>query len=235
MEDIQKGQITDMEKLTNELENWQHLARMPIEKEGFFLTIDKEQDGSLRQKKFFTYKNTKTHRAFSVLYDKATKEYLGKVSVGLREFCDIGYMAADIGKLEELLDRRLDDTLHALGKFSKEYLGGEFLQKKILDWSYAEELPCEVSGFELFISPREPVKVLNGSYIIIDYSDFIMESSLIIYYNIFRDEFFGELMFKHTPMTTAEFDAKTLPELEDKIKSGLKTVLESLRSKLNAL
>ena len=220
-----------MEKVINELENWGFLSKMPKEANGFFLSL--EQSNSLRQKLVFTYKNNQTRRSFSILYDKTTKKYLAQASVGFTAFCNIDYMTDNLDKLEELLTARLEGTLHSLGEFDRKYLGYEFLQKKILDWPYTKELPAEVLGFELFITPREPVKVVNGSYIIIDYSDFDIESGLIIYYNIFRDEFFGELRFKNTPLTTSEFDSKTLPELEDKIKSGLNTVLASLRSKFN--
>lgn len=188
------------------------------------------QSDDLNWHLIFTYENKLTRRSFSLGYNKFTKEYLTKVAIGLTEFCDIDYLADSLDKLEALLNERLEKTLRLLGNFDVSSLGGEFLQKKILDWPYAEKLPGEILGFELFIAPNAPVKAVNGSYIIIDYSDFEAESCLIIYYNIFRDEFFGELKLRGASLTTASFDAKTLPDLEDKLKSDLETVLASLRS-----
>lgn len=37
-----------------------------------------------------------------------------------------------------------------------------------MDWEYIDNLPKEIDGFKLFINPKEPVKIINGSYIIID-------------------------------------------------------------------
>ena len=50
--------------------------------------------------------------------------------------------------------------------------------KAIMDWEYIDNLPKEIDGFKLFINPKEPVKIINGSYIIIDYCDFSKETDL---------------------------------------------------------
>ncbi|MDR1702932.1 MAG: hypothetical protein LBR56_09150 [Sporomusaceae bacterium] len=202
---------------------------MPERVAGFFLR--RERISAPNQERAFSYENEKTRRSFSVWYDNATKEYIGKVVVGLTEFCDIDYIAAKAVNLEELIQERLQERLLSLANFAEKYAEHEFLQKKILQWAYIEKLPAEICGFELFIAPNAPVKVVNGSYIIIDYSDFERASALIIYYNIFRDEFFGELKIKRTPVTTTEFDAKTLPELAEKLKLHLNASLSSLREK----
>jgi len=55
---------------------------------------------------------------------------------------------------------------------------------------------------------------------------------LLIYYNIFRDEFFGEARIRRTPHMSAVFDATTLDELQKNITAHLTVVLESMRSQL---
>ena len=57
--------------------------------------------------------------------------------------------------------------------------------------------------------------MLNGSYIIFDYSDFALESNFIIYYNEFRSEFYGEARIKNIPEMNYTFDSDSLLELEE--------------------
>ena len=213
-----------------EIENWQYLSSLPAKQGGFFLSKGETLRPNGNYYSIFTYRNEELRRGFSIRYDKTTKEYAARVTVGLTEFCDITYIAGSLAKLEAILRERLAKTLSLLENFQESSLSGEFLQKKILEWPF--NLPREIAGFGLFLQPSAPLALVNGSYIIIDYSDFVSCSSLIIYYNIFRDEFFGELKLKNTPLTTAAFDAKTLPELDKKIRDCLKPALESLRAKL---
>ncbi len=66
------------------------------------------------------------------------------------------------------------------------------------------------------------VRVLNGSYIVFDYSDFDIESNFIIYYNEFRSEFFGEARIRNIPEMNYTFDSKNLEELEEKLRAKLR-------------
>jgi hypothetical protein len=59
-----------------------------------------------------------------------------------------------------------------------------------------------------------------------------MESNLIIYYNIYRDEFFGEIRIHRIPQMAAAFDAHTLPELEAKLNTHLEQTLKDMRLQL---
>jgi hypothetical protein len=197
---------------------------------GFTLINELMTCGS--QYRIFTYNNQNARRSFTVLYDKATKDFLVRTVIGLTEFCDISFITADLVALEKLLRERMEKTLCGLAQFDPNCLCAQFASKKILEWPYADQLPMELSGFELFITPRKPFKGLNGSYVIIDYSDFAVESNFIVNYNIFRDQYFSEIRLRRTPIMTAEFDAKTLPELEVKLKDNLIPTLENLRLKL---
>ena len=81
----------------------------------------------------------------------------------------------------------------------------------------------------MVITPEAPVRVLNGSYIVFDYSDFALKSNFIIYYNEFRCEFFGEARILNIPEMNYVFDSKSLPELEEKLKSHLTDRLQEIR------
>ncbi|MBP2628663.1 MAG: hypothetical protein H6Q68_3374 [Firmicutes bacterium] len=219
-----------MEKIIAQIQAWELLAKLPTEFTGFTLSLELQERGT--QYCIFTYQNIEWHKSFSVLYDKATKEFLARTVVGLTEYFDVNFIVGDIGLLEKLLIKRLKDTLVSLAIFNPDHLGSIIIDKQILEWPYGEKLPQELVGFELFIKPCEPVKIINGSYIIIDYSDFFNESSLVIYYNIFRDEFFGEARIRRTPHMSAVFDATTLDKLQENITVHLKVVLQSMRNQL---
>ena len=90
-------------------------------------------------------------------------------------------------------------------------------------------MPATLEGFELFISPAAPVEVTNGSFILINYADFTINSDFVLYYNIYSDEFSGENRINGSPRVTYAFDAKTLEELEDKLKNNLANELKSIR------
>jgi hypothetical protein len=219
-----------MDTIIQEIKEWDYLSSIPVKLFDFDLHVEMEQCGS--QFIIFKYCNEKQYRSFSVLYDEATKEFSGRTIIGLSEFCDISFIVGDLRKLEAVLSERMSTFLENLSHFNLQTLESVFLETGIMNWSYGQALPRLFAGFQLFITPAEPVKVINGSYIVLDYSDFSEESNLIIYYNIYRDEFFGEIRMRRTPQMTADFDSKTLDELEDKLKTCLKATLENMRQQL---
>jgi hypothetical protein len=220
-----------MEKVIAQVESWEMLKKLPKEFGEFTLQVEMEKRGT--QYYIFTYQKEKEHKSFSVLYDEATKEYFARTVIGLTEYFDVNFIVGEIQQLEGLLVQRLKDVLTNLSYFDKENIDSIVHEKEIMDWSYGEELPPKLLGFELFIKPDEPVKVINGSYIILDYSDFNARSNLTIYYNIFRDEFFGETRMNGTPTMLAVFDTKNFEDLRKIIKNQLASVLENLRRQIN--
>jgi hypothetical protein len=221
-----------LEKLTEQFKQWSYLETLSPELHGFCLTVEHRQAGE--QYHLFSYYNQILDKFFLVLYDKATKEYIARWRIGLIEFCDVNFIAPDLSTLEKLLQTRMESALHCMAVFNPAALGSVFLGKKILEWSYTEKLAASIHGFSLVINPKQPLKGINGSYIIIDYSDFLARTNLLIYYNIYRDVFYGEIIFRDTPQMTTLFDAATLPELEEQIKTNLDAALAHLRQRVLA-
>jgi hypothetical protein len=220
-----------MEKIMEQVQQWEYLSSLAKENYGFLLRMElREQE---LQYRIFSYINEKQHKCFSVLYDSATKEFMVRITVGLTEYCDITFITPDLPSLESLLQERMAQRLAGMAAFDRASMDSILLDKKVLEWDCGNRLPENCCGFSLFINPREPVKVINGSYIIIDYSDFLKESNLIIYYNMFRDEFFGELRLKRTPAMTAAFDCRTVDELATRIEENLQPVLKSIREQID--
>lgn len=219
-----------MEKVIAEIQEWNFLKTLPAQMHGFQLINELMQCGA--QYRIFTYQNSVQHRSFSVLYDSATKDFLVRVVVGLTEYCDIAFITPQLERFEQLLTMNMEKNLLNLACYNKQCLDSIITAKKVAEWDYASELPQEIAGFQLFIRPQEPLKVLNGSYIILDYSDFVAESHLILYYNIYRDEFFGEMRIHRTPKMAGIFDSRELTELAEKLKTHLRSTLEEMRLQL---
>lgn len=212
------------------LAKWAYLEALPEALEGFSLRRDMRVDGDVYD--IFSYVCEARRRRFTVYYHEETKEYKARVAVGLTEFCDIDFITDDLAVLEAILRERMAKTLRGLVQFDREAIDSIVVEKKILEWPYAKTLPETVEGFALFIRPSEPLRVINGSYIVFDYSDFEAESNFIIYYNIFRDEFFGEAKIRRIPEMNYLFDSHDLDTLEEKLQEHFLPRLREIRARL---
>lgn len=219
-----------MEDRIKEIEAWQYLKELPEEIYGFRLCYEQRAQGDAYV--IFSYENPARHRKLLVYYHAETKEYKLKTVIGLTEFCNINFIRADLDKMEAILKEGLEDAVKELAFFQREKLDSIVIDKKILEWDYINRLPETIEGFSRFISPSEPVRIINGSYIILDYCDFENESNFIIYYNIFRDEFFGEARIRMIPEMNYVFDAKELDELEEKMELYFSNRLKEIRANL---
>lgn len=219
-----------MEDLLEQIKAWGFWRELPAEACGCSLKIEQEQCGNRYH--LFSYRRADGCRWVRAYYDLGKKSFFLRIAIGLTEFNDISYFSQSLAELEGLLRRRLETTLREYMSFSASAAGVAVREKKLLQWPYAASLPQEVDGFRLLLRPEEPVKVINGSYLILDYSDLAAQSSLVLYYNVYRDEFFGELRVAGSPELVGDFDAKTLAELEQKLDQRLSSVLAALRERL---
>ena len=78
------------------------------------------------------------------------------------------------------------------------------------------------------------MRTINGSYVILDYSNFAENSNFVILYNILREEFSAEMKFHDIPEITYDFDADSLQELEKLLKTKLIPTLEGMQQRLEA-
>jgi hypothetical protein len=216
-----------MEKIVTEIEQWAFLQQLPAKIAGF--TLKKEMSVHETEYFIFSYENAARRRRFSVIYDHDTKDFMVVVVIGLTEYRDMFFIVTSLISLEKVLQEKMESTIKNLAVFNPASLGSVFNNKKIINWAYQNKLQQEIAGFTLFIKPNEPIRGINGSYIIIDYSDFESESNLVIFYNVFRDEFFGEIRIHRTPQMTNMFDTKDLSELAEKLDEKLMGTLKEMR------
>lgn len=178
---------------------------------------------------FFSYVNDATHCAVTTYFHEETKEFKLRQKIGLTEFCLTNFFTEDFTHFKELIDAELDGVIKNLRGIKNKNLNRFLREKKIDTWTYGLELPATLEGFELFISPAAPVEVTNGSFIVINYADFSINSDFILEYNVYGDEFSGETRINGAPHVTYAFDAKTLDDLEDKLKKNLVAELKAIR------
>ncbi len=205
-----------------------HFAEnLPAEIEGF--TLEKIFAPDDDKFIFYTYSDEKIHCALTTYFHEETNEFKVRQKIGLTEFCLTNFFTEDFKTFQALLDTHLDSVIKNLRGLQTKKLNNFLLEKKIDSWDYGRNLPATLEGFELFINPAAPVEVTNGSFIIINYVDFAINSDFILYYNIYSDEFSGETRINGAPHISYAFDAKTLKDLETKLKENLVSELSAIR------
>lgn len=219
----------NIQRVEKDVRDWAYLKQLPSVLEGFSYRKDMRIEEDIYA--LFSYENTAMHRAAAAYYHEETKEYKLCVKIGLTNFCRIEFIAPNIEVFEKHLDEYLKKLLVELTTFDSATVSSIVHKKKIMEWEYGKSLPAELEGFELFISPEKPLKITNGSYIILDYSDFSIASNFVIYYNIFRDEFFGEGRVHGIPEINYLFDSHDLAELATKLDHHLVSRLQDVREK----
>ena len=96
------------------------------------------------------------------------------------------------------------------------------------EWDFWKTLPKKIGNFELYITPESPLEYINGSWVILDYSDFANGNQLMFLYNSFRNELFAETKKGYLPLTTEEFNANSLEALNALIEKKLEKTLNDL-------
>lgn len=221
--------MADME---NPAAGWEYPSSLPETYQEFTRCLENEWDGALYR--IFSFRNETTRRSASAVYDKSTQEYMLRLKIGLTEFCDVRFIHGDRPAFEKILTAFLLPRLDTLKQCIPEQMEFLFREKNILAWPCETELPATINGFERFLVPRTCVQATNGSYLILDYTDFAETSSLRFFYNIFRDDFFAEYLVLGAPQPTQFFDSSTLAELREKVKRDLDSATLELRTRIAA-
>ena len=221
-----------VEKIEHALEGWSLLNSLPRECHRFHyralcVPIDDRYD-------IFSYENAVIHKSVTAYYHEETHEYKLRMQVGFVEFCRIEYITNSLEIFGEKLSNELMQLLKDMVTFNPKNISSLVIKKGICDWAFAKELPETLEGYQLFIKPQQPVKINNGSYIIIDYVDFTHASDVTIYYNMYRAEFFGEARIQSIPYVTYDFDCNELVELQEKLEKHLVPRMREARQSADA-
>ncbi|WP_303105486.1 hypothetical protein [uncultured Mitsuokella sp.] len=217
------------DRVEADIKDWAYLRELPDTWHGFTLQRLALVAGDCYD--IYRYENEELHKSVTAYFHEETHEYKLRVKIGLIEFCRIEFITAKFDVFEALLRAQFETVLAGLAQFDPASIGSIVRDKKIMTWEAAKELPETLEGFTLYIRPAEPVKINNGSYIVIDYVDFTLESSVTVYYNIYRDEFFSEARIWNIPDVNYDFDSGTLSELEERLQTYLVPRLQEVRTR----
>lgn len=179
----------------------------------------------------YSYIHPQLHKKVVIYYHEETHEYKVRVYIGLIEFCRIEFITAKLDDFERILRLQFEKLLKDMETYNPASLSSIVLKMGIKEWGENCSLPETCEGFRLFISPQQPEKINNGSYVLINYVDFSIESDFTIYYNIYRDEFFGEARIWDIPDVNYDFDSASLDELAAKLQTYMVPRLQEIRQR----
>jgi hypothetical protein len=213
------------------LKTWLYSQQLPRELAGLSLAAGfRESDDFID---IFRYENIAARKELRCFYNRATRDYMLRRVFGLNEYNDGKYITPDLAVFTALLQEGLADEARDLSSFARAQSHSLLREKGVLNWAYQNTLPDAGAGFELYIRPDAPACLINGSFIVADYSDFAGGHQFAVYYNELRDEFYAEKKRAGLVETTAFFDARTIKELDKKLKDSLVGYLEQFRRQID--
>ena len=215
------------EKIQSELKDWDYIDK--LENNILDFNLNKKMQERDEFYDIFSYDNKAKRISVNAYFHDETMEYKVLIKIGLIEFCDVSFFSNNVDDFQRKIQENLEKLIMKLDSKDGTKLSSLIEDKGIMSWNYEGLLPQKSEGFSLFITPKTPIETVNGSYIIFDYADFEINTDFTIYYNIFRDEFFGESRILGTPTVTYDFDSKNLKELEDKLKNKMVDYLKEIR------
>ena len=202
---------------------------LPQECEGFFKRHPQEAESDMYE--LFRYENPNLHRGCRAYFHEETMEYKLSECVGLFEFCRSEFIADKIEEFAKGIQDNLANFLQELAALDCYAADSPLKTHDITSWDYGQSLAPSLEGFELYIRPAAPLRITNGSYVIINYVDFSLGSDFAIFYNFFREEFFGETKIHSLPQVNYDFDSVDLDALTAKLKAGMVPKLQEVRKK----
>ena len=215
--------ITEIEA---ELQEWEFLKQLPKELEGFTLREGTGIKGNILN--IASYVDEANHACVDLIYTGETFDYVIVKNLGLHTFRDDRFFTRDKDKFAEVVLNKLSSLLQEMGKSKVKQMGYESEVMGFNEWEDWKTLPKQIGNFELYITPDNPLEYINGSWVILDYSDFVNGNQLMFLYNSFRNELFAEMKKGYLPLTTEEFNANSLDALSALIKEKLEKTLTAL-------
>lgn len=215
--------ITEIEE---SLKDWEFLKELPKEINGFQL-----QDGTGIKGQILniaSYVNEEMHCSLDLIYTGETFDYVVVKNIGLHTFRDERFFSRDQNRFAENVLKNLPSIIDTISRSANSKLGYESKVMGFDKWEYWKSLPKTIGEYELFINPEAPLKYINGSWIILDYTNFAKGNQIMFLYNSFRNELFAELKKGYMPYTTERFNATTLDQLGGLIENHLYKTLEEL-------
>lgn len=211
-------------EIQEETKSWDFIDQLP------------EQMGQFTRKRVGTidgqvlticrYEAPALRASLDITYSSETFDYILVHTMGMNSYRDIRFIYKEKDIFARKVQSYLPHILDAMEHPRKVNLGEMVEEKGILTWDYGNHLPEKIGPFQLYIKPADAIEHINGSIIVIDYSNFVRKDQLIIMYNRLRDEFFGEVKINSVFHASMDFDSKNLKELEQRLEDHLESTLK---------
>lgn len=186
-----------------ELKDWDFLQTLPKKILNFDLTVNFDICG---QEIIMAAYTNNDRCALELGFTVETDDFVVVKRVGLNRFRDERFFAKTREGFVNLLLPKLSQLVSDVDRKSGHQYSFSGVSIGIDKWQGWHDLPKQVGEMELFITPDTPLQILNGSYVMIDYSDFATRNQLLIMYNEYRNEIYGELKQQGIPCFTKKFD-----------------------------
>lgn len=226
-----QANITEIEQ---ELESWLLLKELPSVVGEFKLISGSGISGQILN--IAAYVNEKSHCRLDIIYTSETFDYVPVKTVGLHTFRDERYFCRDKDRFAQMLLKHLDEIISDVNNLKQHHIDYEAEELHFEKWDYWRSLPKKIGDYELFITPDNPLAYINGSFVFLDYTDFIHGNQLYFSYNVFRNEIFAEMKQDNLPLTTNIFDVansvpdnKKLARLTELLQQHLEPVLNNIK------
>lgn len=162
-----------------------------------------------------------------VLYDEETADYMVKMDLHMITLTEIECITGDLEEFKRLVKLLTPEAIE------KELIHREKVSilvegKGFMVWDYEELLPERLGHYVRVIAPKMPLLGLNGSYIIAAYECEEKDTGILFFYNMYRDEYYGELRAKGIPGIIHQYDARSIEALEAAIEKHLMKDLKEL-------
>lgn len=223
----------DIKEIAAGLKDWDFLHKLPQQIGEFKLVAGTGISGQILN--IAAYVHEPSHCRLDLTYTAETFDYVPVKTVGLHTFRDVRFFCRDKEHFAEQMLRGLPDILESIDKKKQHKMPFEARALRFDDWDYWRSLPQENAGYELYITPDNPLPYINGSVIFLDYTDFTHGNQLYFSYNIFRNELFAEMRKNNLPLTTEAFDVKSNVPDDRKLEALQVHLQEKLQATLAAL
>lgn len=212
-----------IQEVAQQVKSWDFTINLPEEIDGFVKEIQSNIDGQVLH--ICRYFNVGLKAQLDIIYTVETFDYVVVRTMGINTYRDVRYVYKErdvfAQKVLEALPRIIKNMEHP----DSVNLGAMVAEHGILTWEYGNSLPAAIGDFELYIKPKNAIEHINGSVIIIDYTDFKRKDQFVVYYNRLRNQFFAELKIAGVFRDSKKFDSHNLKTLQSKLEKNLKNSL----------
>lgn len=178
----------------------------------------------------FFYYTDENNLRWHVVFDKEVEDFTVKIMHPLFVLNDIRFIKESFEEFWPQLLANYEKGVYETLVSPKERFTSEYIRKKLPEWDFQAILPERIGSFVRDITPDKAIMGINGSYIVATYVLPKSRTGMILYYNVYRDEFFCEMMKEGVPVVSHDLDAKELKEWEGVLQEKLASLCENLIS-----